>query len=520
MAAVAVCRRHGAPIVSRGGGTSLAGECTNTAVVIDWSKYCHRPDLGRPRRAHLRRRARHRARPDQRPARAAPAGVRARAGHPRPLHARRDDRQQLLRRDGAAHRQGRRQRRRAGGAALRRHPDVGRGDRRRRVRARSSAAAAAGRRSTAQLRALRDEHLAAIRAPLTRTSRAGCRATTSTACCPRRASTSRRRWSAPRARWSRCCGPKLSWCRGCQARTAGVPRLPRRRRRRRRGAVDPPLRADRPGGPRRQADHLPAGEAPQPGRADRAAARAGLPAGADRRRRPRTRPTGAADAMLARPRQDAGTTTTSRSSTTRRWRSRCGWSASPGSAPPRACPACPTPGPAGRTPPSPPTTSATTCATCRSSTTSSATGRPRSTGTSGRAACTPASRSTCRPPTASPHYRRFVERAADLVASYGGSFSGEHGDGQQRGELLPKMFGDRIDRGVRPVQGDLRPGRPDEPRQGRAAVPAGRARCGWASTTTTAASRPRSATPTTTAASAGRCCAASVWASAAATRAG
>ncbi len=42
VAAVAVCRRHRAPIVSRGGGTSLAGECTNTAVVIDWSKYCHR----------------------------------------------------------------------------------------------------------------------------------------------------------------------------------------------------------------------------------------------------------------------------------------------------------------------------------------------------------------------------------------------------------------------------------------------------------------------------------------------
>ncbi|MFI6231237.1 FAD-binding and (Fe-S)-binding domain-containing protein [Micromonospora echinospora] len=42
VAAVAVCRRHRAPLVSRGGGTSLAGQCTNTAVVIDWSKYCHR----------------------------------------------------------------------------------------------------------------------------------------------------------------------------------------------------------------------------------------------------------------------------------------------------------------------------------------------------------------------------------------------------------------------------------------------------------------------------------------------
>ncbi|MFI5614112.1 FAD-binding and (Fe-S)-binding domain-containing protein [Amycolatopsis sp. NPDC051903] len=38
-------------------------------------------------------------------------------------------------------------------------------------------------------------------------------------------------------------------------------------------------------------------------------------------------------------------------------------------------------------------------------------------------------------------YRRFMERAADLVAALGGSFSGEHGDGQSRGELLPKMFG-------------------------------------------------------------------------------
>ncbi len=42
VAAVAVCRRHGAPLTSRGGGTSLAGECTNTAVILDWSKYCHR----------------------------------------------------------------------------------------------------------------------------------------------------------------------------------------------------------------------------------------------------------------------------------------------------------------------------------------------------------------------------------------------------------------------------------------------------------------------------------------------
>ena len=40
--AVQVCARFGAPVLSRGGGTSLAGQSTNTAVVIDWSKYCHR----------------------------------------------------------------------------------------------------------------------------------------------------------------------------------------------------------------------------------------------------------------------------------------------------------------------------------------------------------------------------------------------------------------------------------------------------------------------------------------------
>ena len=39
------------------------------------------------------------------------------------------------------------------------------------------------------------------------------------------------------------------------------------------------------------------------------------------------------------------------------------------------------------------------------------------------------------------HFRKFMEEAADLVVSYGGSLSGEHGDGQARAELLPKMFG-------------------------------------------------------------------------------
>src|SRR5205085_5331819 len=36
---VALARKHGAPILARGGGTSLAGQCCNVAVVIDFSKY-------------------------------------------------------------------------------------------------------------------------------------------------------------------------------------------------------------------------------------------------------------------------------------------------------------------------------------------------------------------------------------------------------------------------------------------------------------------------------------------------
>ena len=37
-------------------------------------------------------------------------------------------------------------------------------------------------------------------------------------------------------------------------------------------------------------------------------------------------------------------------------------------------------------------------------------------------------------------FRRFIEEAADLVTAHGGSLSGEHGDGQARSELLPRMY--------------------------------------------------------------------------------
>src|ERR1700723_3781689 len=42
VAAMAACRKYGAPVLPRGGGTSLAGQCCNVAVVMDFTKYMHR----------------------------------------------------------------------------------------------------------------------------------------------------------------------------------------------------------------------------------------------------------------------------------------------------------------------------------------------------------------------------------------------------------------------------------------------------------------------------------------------
>lgn len=55
-------------------------------------------------------------------------------------------------------------------------------------------------------------------------------------------------------------------------------------------------------------------------------------------------------------------------------------------------------------------------------------------------------------------FRSFLDDAADLVVSYGGSFSGEHGDGQARATLLPKMFGPELVRAFEEfAKGYLRP---------------------------------------------------------------
>lgn len=47
------------------------------------------------------------------------------------------------------------------------------------------------------------------------------------------------------------------------------------------------------------------------------------------------------------------------------------------------------------------------------------------------------------------NFREFIERAADLVSSLGGSISGEHGDGQGRGELLERVYGAELVDGLR-----------------------------------------------------------------------
>src|SRR5277367_6528115 len=39
LATIALCRDHHAPVLARGGGTSLAGQCCNSAVILDFTKY-------------------------------------------------------------------------------------------------------------------------------------------------------------------------------------------------------------------------------------------------------------------------------------------------------------------------------------------------------------------------------------------------------------------------------------------------------------------------------------------------
>ena len=68
-------------------------------------------------------------------------------------------------------------------------------------------------------------------------------------------------------------------------------------------------------------------------------------------------------------------------------------------------------------------------------------------------------------------YRAFLEEAADLVVSFGGSLSGEHGDGQQRAELLERQYGPELIDAMREFKriwdprGKMNPGKVVDPRR-------------------------------------------------------
>lgn len=67
-------------------------------------------------------------------------------------------------------------------------------------------------------------------------------------------------------------------------------------------------------------------------------------------------------------------------------------------------------------------------------------------------------------------YAAFTAEAADLVVRYGGSLSGEHGDGQARGDLLERMYGPRLMEAMRTFKqiwdpdGRMNPGKVIDPR--------------------------------------------------------
>ena len=207
------CRRHGAPLLSRGGGTSLAGQCCNVAVVIDWSKYLNQLVSLDPaaRRAVVQPglvldRLRERANlsgltfaPD--PSTHAyctlggmignnSCGVHSIIGRPH-----------------------RRQRRVARDPHLRRRAPARRRHQRRRARALVRLRRARRARSTA-IYARSAIATRGSSAPAFPRSRAASPATPSTSSYPSAASTSRARSSAPRAPASPCSRPRCAWCRG------------------------------------------------------------------------------------------------------------------------------------------------------------------------------------------------------------------------------------------------------------------------------------------------------------------
>ncbi len=219
VAAVEVCRRHDVPVLPRGGGTSLAGQCCNVAVVLDFSKYLNRHPRPGPGAA-ARPRA---ARPDPRP----PPRSRRGGGRRASRSARRRRRTTTARSAAwsattraATTRSCRSSTGRVRGwrttwPSWRCSPTTGCGcasGPRRRTRSIGSSPAG-GRRGRDLPRPPRPcaTGTPSSSANASRRSRGACRATTSTACCRRTASTSRTRSPAPRARASRSSRRRSTW---------------------------------------------------------------------------------------------------------------------------------------------------------------------------------------------------------------------------------------------------------------------------------------------------------------------
>ena len=112
------------------------------------------------------------------------------------------------------------------------------------------------------------------------------------------------------------------------------------------------------------------------------------------------------------------------------------------------------------------------------------------------------------------HFRAFLDEAADLVGRYGGSLSGEHGDGQSKAALLPKMFGPELVQAFREFKAIWDPQNKMNPQGGRPCA-ARREPAHGAELSPAPGRRRTSSSPTTTAASPTRPCAASASASAA-----
>ena len=440
-AALACCREHGAPVLGRGCGTGLAGQTVNQAVVFDFSRYMNAIVELDPRRRQARVQPGvicdelkdaaepHRLTFGPDPATHDHATLGGMIGNnscgthsvlaalygPGPRTSDNVDELDILTYDGL--------RLRVGATS---EEDL------------AGIIAAGGRRAEiyAGLRAHRRHLRRRDPAPACRTSRAGCPATTWTSCCRRRASTWPGPWSAARepARW--CWRRRPAWCTHRPSAAwscSGYPDIPSS------GDDVPCLMGFEPIGCEFTSRHV----------VDNLHAKGFDFDGEDRL------PPGDAWVLLefggdTKAEADARAEELFRQLERRLGRAespavrepggrepRSGRSAATRPAPPgcRSAWAATAAGRTGRTPPYRPTGSAATCATTRPCWTGTDT-TASSTGTGARAACTAASTGTSAPPKDVRNYRRFMEEAADLVVSYGGSLSGEHGDGHGAGRAV------------------------------------------------------------------------------------